>query len=169
MIKFKSKLFVIRVKVVFILLLRVFKVLPMVPMVYQYCSRFYQWYHTNGTICNTTGTNGNANGTFGSPHGTIGNIGKPIIPLAANGTIRKNTMVSLGELRTEPLFPHKSEYLKSTIQTKVFTIGLKASVTCTSCTPVRPSRSVCSWRLASSRFAARTSKDLLFGCPVASS
>ena len=25
--------------------LRVFKVLPMVPMVYQYGSRFYQWYH----------------------------------------------------------------------------------------------------------------------------
>ena len=27
------------------LTMRVFKVLPMVPMVYQYRSRFYQWYH----------------------------------------------------------------------------------------------------------------------------
>ena len=58
----------------------VFKVLPMVPMVYQYRSRF------------TIGTNGNANGTIGSLNGANG---KPMVPLC-HGTI--------GEPRTEPVF-----------------------------------------------------------------
>ena len=61
------------------------------------CSWFYQWYtnivqgSTNGTILNTIGTNGNANGTIGSPNGTIGTIGKPMVPLATDGTIGKIT------------------------------------------------------------------------------
>ena len=41
----------------------------MVPIVYQYRSRFYQWYLGN-TIC----TNGNANGTIGSLNGTMVSI-----------------------------------------------------------------------------------------------
>ena len=65
-------------------LLRVFKVLPMVPMIYQYRSRFYQWYH-----CNTIGANGNANGTIGSPSGTIG---RPMVPLATIGKITNGTI-----------------------------------------------------------------------------
>ena len=67
--------------------LRMFMVLPMVPVVQG---------STNGTIGNTIGTNGNANGTIGSPNGTIGKpmvpigtIGKPMVPLATNGTIGK--------------------------------------------------------------------------------
>ena len=67
--------------------------------------RFYQWYqwytnivqgstngtigNTNGTIGNTIGTNGNANGTIGPLSGTIGTNGKPMVPLATNGTIGK--------------------------------------------------------------------------------
>ena len=69
------------------------------------CSRFYQWYQwytnivqgsTNGTIGNTIGTNGNANGTIGSPNGTIGTIGKPMVPLATNGTIGKISNGTIG-------------------------------------------------------------------------
>ena len=48
----------------------------MVPMVYQYRSRFYQWY-----IGKTISANGNDNGTIGSPNGTIGTIVKPMVPL----------------------------------------------------------------------------------------
>ena len=61
----------------------------MVPMVYQYRSRFYNGTigNTNGTIGNTIGTNGNANGTIGPPNGTIGTNGKPMAPLATNGAI----------------------------------------------------------------------------------
>ena len=53
--------------------MREFKVLP---MVYQYRSRFYQ-----GIIGNTIGTNGYANGTIGSPNGIIGTIDKPLVKL----------------------------------------------------------------------------------------
>ena len=69
------------------------------------CLRFYQWYQwytnivqgsTNGSIGNTIGTNGNANGTIGSPNGTIGSIGKPMVPLATNGTIGKITNGTIG-------------------------------------------------------------------------
>ena len=54
-------------------------------------SQWYQWYtnivqgFTNGTTGNTICTNGNANGTIGST------IGKPMLPLATNGTIGKIT------------------------------------------------------------------------------
>ena len=60
-------------------------------------SQWYQWYtnivqgFTNGTIGNTMCTNGNANGTIGSAKCTIGTIGKPMVPLATNGTIGKIT------------------------------------------------------------------------------
>ena len=76
------------------------------------CSRFYQWYQrhtnfvqgsTNGTIGftigtnsnanGTIGTNGNANGTIGTPNGTIG---KPMVPLATNGTVSKITNGTIG-------------------------------------------------------------------------
>ena len=70
----------------------------MVPMAYQYRSRFYI-----GTIGNTICTNGNANGTIGSPNGTIGSpngtigtIGKPMVPLATNSTIGKITNGTIG-------------------------------------------------------------------------
>ena len=72
-------------------------------------SQWYQWYtnivqcFTNGTIGITICTNGNANGTIGSANGTIGNgngtigtIGKPMVPLATNGTIGKITNVTIG-------------------------------------------------------------------------
>ena len=65
-------------------------------------SQWYQWYTnivqgaTNGTIGFTIGTNGNANGTIGSPNGTIGTIGKPMVPLATNGTIGKITNGAIG-------------------------------------------------------------------------
>ena len=65
-------------------------------------SQWYQWYanivqgFTNGTIGNTICTNGNANGTIGSPNGTIGTIGKPMVPLATNGTIGKITNGTIG-------------------------------------------------------------------------
>ena len=71
-------------------------------------SQWFQWYtnivqgFTNGTIGNNICTNGNANGTIGSPNGTIGTIGKPIVPLATNGTIGEITNGTLGESRTEP-------------------------------------------------------------------
>ena len=59
--------------------MRVFKVLPMVPMVYQYRSR------ANGTIDITIDTNGITNGTIGRTNGTIGrtlnDIGIPLVPL----------------------------------------------------------------------------------------
>ena len=51
---------------------------------------------TNGTIGNTICTNGNANGTIGSPNGTDGTIGKPMVPLATNGTIGKITIGTIG-------------------------------------------------------------------------
>ena len=69
------------------------------------CSRFYQWYQwytnilqgsTNGTIGNTICTNGDANVTIASPNGTIGTIGKPMVPLATNGTIGKITNGTIG-------------------------------------------------------------------------
>ena len=65
-------------------------------------SQWYQWYtnivqgFTNGTIGNTICTNGNANGTIGSPNGTIGTIGKPMVPLATNGSIGKITNGTIG-------------------------------------------------------------------------
>ena len=68
-------------------------------------SWFYQWYQwytnivqgsSNGTIGFTISTNGNANGTIGSPNGTIGTIGKPMVPLATNGTIGKITNGTIG-------------------------------------------------------------------------
>ena len=62
-----------------------FKVLPMVPLV-----------STNGTIGNTIGTNVNANGTIGPPNGTIGTNGKPMVPLATNGTIGKISNGTIG-------------------------------------------------------------------------
>ena len=69
------------------------------------CSWFYQWYqwytnivqgYANGPIGNTIGTNGNANGTICSPNGTVGIIGKPVEPLAINGTIGKITDGTIG-------------------------------------------------------------------------
>ena len=72
---------------------------------YCVCSWFYQWYqwytnivqgYTNGTIGNTIGTNGNANGTICPPNGTVGTIGKPMVPLATNGTIGKITNGTIG-------------------------------------------------------------------------
>ena len=62
----------------------------------------YQWNtnivqgSTNGTIGNTIGTNGNANGTIGPPNGTIGTNGKPMVPLATNGTIGKISNCTIG-------------------------------------------------------------------------
>ena len=49
-------------------------------------SWFYQWYqgYTNIVQGSTIGTNGNANGT-------IGTLGKPMVPLATDGTIGKFT------------------------------------------------------------------------------
>ena len=70
------------------------------------CSWFYQWYQwytdivqgsTNGTIGNTIGTNGNANGNIGAPNGTTGTIGKPMVPLATNGTIGKIPNGTIGK------------------------------------------------------------------------
>ena len=71
----------------------VFKVLP---MVYQYRSRFYQWYRGN-----TTGTSGNANGTIGSKKVSLGN---PEWSQWYNWL----PMVPLGEPRMEPIscFPY---------------------------------------------------------------
>ena len=60
----------------------------MVPMVYQYLSR--------SIIGNTICANGNANATIGSPNGTIGTIGKPMVPMATNGTIGKITNGTVG-------------------------------------------------------------------------
>ena len=81
------------------------------------CSRFYQWYQwytiivqgsTNGTIGNTIGANGNANGTVGSPNGTIGiaigTNGKPMVPLATNGTIGRTPNRALDLTRQFRLF-----------------------------------------------------------------
>ena len=68
------------------------------------CSWFYQWYqwytnivqgYTNGTIGNTIDTNGNANGTICS-NVTVGTIGKPMVPLATNGTIGNITNGIIG-------------------------------------------------------------------------
>ena len=65
-------------------------------------SQWYQWYtnivqrFTNGTIGNTVCTKGNANGTIGSSNGKIGTIGKPMVPLATNGTIGKITNGTIG-------------------------------------------------------------------------
>ena len=38
----------------------------------------------------------NANGTINSPNGTVGTIGKPMVPLATNGTIGKITIGTIG-------------------------------------------------------------------------
>ena len=63
----------------------------MEPMVYQYRSRFFQWYHcfsaANGTIgANVTiGGNVGTNGIIGSPNGTIGK------PNGVNSNIMINT------------------------------------------------------------------------------
>ena len=67
-------------------------------MVYQYRSRFYHGTigSTNATIGNTIGANGNANGTIGPPSGTIGTNGKPMVPLATNGTIGKISNGTIG-------------------------------------------------------------------------
>ena len=64
-----------------------FKVLPMVPLVLPMVP-----------LVIPLGTNGNTNGTIGPPNGTIGTNGKPMVPLATNGTIGvKFPMVPLGE------------------------------------------------------------------------
>ena len=62
------------------------------------CSWFYQWYqwYTNIVQGYTIGTNGNASGTICSPNGTVGTIGKPMVPLATNGTIGKITNGTIG-------------------------------------------------------------------------
>ena len=65
------------------------------------CSGFYQWYqwYTNivqGSTNGTIGTNGNVNGTICSPNGTNGTVGKPMVPLATNGTIGKITIGTIG-------------------------------------------------------------------------
>ena len=68
-------------------------------------SQWYLWYtnmvkgFTNGTNGNTICTNGNANGTIGSPNGTIGANGKPMVPLATNGTVGK---ITNGTIRRTP-------------------------------------------------------------------
>ena len=76
--------------------------LTWVDAIYKHCVRswFYQWYQwytdvvqgsSYGTIGNTIGANGNANGTIGS-----GTIGKPMVPLAINGTIGKISTGTIG-------------------------------------------------------------------------
>ena len=60
----------------------------MVPLVYNIVQS-----STNGTIGST---NGNVNDTIGSPNGTTGYIGKPMVPLATNGTIGKITNGTIG-------------------------------------------------------------------------
>ena len=78
------------------------RVSQMVPMVYHYRSKFYQW----STVC----TNDNANGTIGFPNGTIDANGKPMVPLVSQWyhllpTVQmvKLPMILLGEPRTEPI------------------------------------------------------------------
>ena len=67
------------------------------------CSWFYQWYtndvqgSTDGTNGNTIGTNGNVNGTIGAP------IGKPMVPLATNGTIGKISNGTIGRTPNRPI------------------------------------------------------------------
>ena len=43
------------------------------------------------------------NGTIGSPNVTIGTVGKPMIPLATNGTISKISNGTIGRTPNSPI------------------------------------------------------------------